>query len=70
MYKYKNVSATEQSLIGFGIVKAGEEIETDRAVENPNFKYIGDGVVGTQVAQANAVTEAELVTPQQAEEKI
>ena len=70
MYKYKNVSDMEQSLIGFGVVAAGDEIETDRAVENPNFKFIGDGVVGTQVAQANVVTEAELVTPQQAEEQI
>jgi hypothetical protein len=41
-YKYKNVSGTSQALIGFGVFEADEELLTDKAVENPNFQFLGN----------------------------
>jgi hypothetical protein len=40
-YKYKNVSGNTQALIGFGVFAPEEELITDKAVENPNFQYLG-----------------------------
>lgn len=37
MFTYKNVSELDQDLVGFGEVKAGDVIETDREIHNPNF---------------------------------
>jgi hypothetical protein len=38
--KYKNISGTDQAVIGFGTVKAGEVIETEEKLENPNFQMV------------------------------
>ncbi len=74
-YKYKNVSESDQALIGHGYVKPGESIETDTVIENPNFKYEGEVTTGTLIEavtqpQDNAVTEANLIEPTQIEEQI
>lgn len=68
MYKYQNVSKTEQTLTVTGninprIVKAGDLTVSDVVIENPNFKYVGEAENGVQgvVNQAGpgAVTEAQ-----------
>lgn len=38
--RYKNVSDQDLNLVGFGFIKAGETIETDRPVFNPNFEEV------------------------------
>ncbi len=72
-YKYKNISDSEQSLIGFGVVDADAEIETDRVIENPNFKYVGTGdspvINAIAEPQDNAVTEANIVEDTSTETK-
>lgn len=46
-YKYKNISDQEQNIIGFGVVKPGETIESDTPIENPNLKLVsGKTMVG------------------------
>lgn len=42
MHKYKNVSDKQQSVIGVGVVEAGEELVSEHAIENPNLEYIGE----------------------------
>lgn len=42
-FKYKNSSDQEQALIGFGLVGAGEVIETDEPIHNPNFTLVNAG---------------------------
>ena len=37
---YKNISNQDQSVIGVGLVKAGETIEVDEPLENPNFEQV------------------------------
>jgi len=39
-YTYRNISNVTQSLIGVGEIKAGETIETDKVIENPNFELV------------------------------
>lgn len=39
-YKYKNISDQDQTVIGVGVVKAGETIEVDTPIENPNFVLV------------------------------
>lgn len=68
MFKYQNVSKVDQTITGDGnikprIVKAGETVVSDKPLENPNFKYVGEedsskvqGVVTEP--QPGAVTEA------------
>lgn len=69
MYKYQNVSKESQVITANGninprIVKAGDTVLSNVAIENPNFKYLGEeqqntsGVSGTQVSQPNMITEA------------
>lgn len=64
-YRYKNESKTDQVVVGFGVAKAGEEIITDRPIESPNFKYLGEAdkssVTAVTGPQPNAVTEGERV---------
>lgn len=69
MYKYQNISKSTQTVTASGninprVVKSGEECVSDVAIENPNFKYVGEagdnkvqGVI-TQTSP-NAVTQAE-----------
>lgn len=68
MYKYQNVSDTAQSLVGVGMVAAGQEIAVEKPIENPNFKYVGqsdnNGIVGVTGPTENAVNEASLVDNQ------
>lgn len=40
MATYKNTTKQDIALIGIGVVKAGETIETDQVIENPNFKLV------------------------------
>ena len=40
MKKYKNISDTEQLLIGVGVVEPGDTVETDVVVDNENFILI------------------------------
>lgn len=41
-YKYKNISENDLVVMGVGEVKAGEVIETDHEVENPNLELVKD----------------------------
>lgn len=68
MYTYENISTSDQHLVGFGTVGAGERIVVDRAVENPNFKFLGKDledakITGIVQQSGNAVTEAEKIEP-------
>ena len=68
MYKYQNVSETDQTITANGninprVVKSGETVTSDVPIENPNFKFVGDDhAVNATVdqPQENAVTNAEL----------
>lgn len=73
MYKYQNVSKEVQTVVRDGnisprVVKPGESVVSSVAIENPNFKYLGEvqedsaSVNGTQVKQDTAVTEVETAT--------
>lgn len=66
MYIYTNISDTEQDLIGFGVVKAGESITVNKAIENPNFQFISEAedeakITGIVTQSENAVTQAEKI---------
>jgi hypothetical protein len=80
MFKYQNVSKVDQTITASGninprIVKAGETVVADVAIENPNFKYVGEAdapnsIQGTvNQPQAGAVTNAELVNENKEENK-
>lgn len=38
--KYKNVSGRDLAIPGVGVVEAGKEIETEKEIQNPNFKRV------------------------------
>jgi hypothetical protein len=38
--KYKNISGLELEVSGVGIVKAGEEVETDVEINSANFQKV------------------------------
>lgn len=40
-FKYKNVSELDQSIDGYGIIKAGEEFTAEVEVYNKNFELVG-----------------------------
>ena len=40
MNKYRNISNQTQALIGFGVVKPNETIETEEKINNPNFELV------------------------------
>ena len=40
--KYKNTSNQTQELIGFGVVKPDEMIETQDIINNPNFELVAE----------------------------
>lgn len=47
MYEYQNVSDTTQTLTHDGeisprVVKPGEKVQSAVAIENPNFKFVGN----------------------------
>lgn len=63
MNKYENISGVDQSLVGYGVVKAGESVEVPFLIENPNFRAVGavspgQTVVATAAPQPNALTDA------------
>ncbi len=39
-FKYKNITNQDHSVIGFGIVKAGDTIESEWPIQNPNFERV------------------------------
>lgn len=38
MYKYRNVSGSDQSIVGLGLVPADKEFESAALINNPNFE--------------------------------
>ena len=42
MYKYKNISQSQQTLATRGVVESGATIESDVEINNPNFEIVGD----------------------------
>lgn len=54
-HKYKNISQSVQMLSNVGVFQPDEEFITDRVIENPNFKYIGEAEA-TQETPANPET--------------
>lgn len=73
MYKYKNLSDQPLDIIGVGRVEPGDEIESELKIETPQLVETAsneqaplpvqnNGVIGVQMPQPNAVTEATLVT--------
>lgn len=73
MYKYKNVSASNLTLVAQGHlstynVAPGDTVTSDIVLENPNLEYVGEaespasnGIVGTQERQPGAITDAQKV---------
>jgi hypothetical protein len=53
MKKYKNMSATDLFVPQVGLVKAGEEVETEVEINNSNFQKVGP----TKPAQATEKVE-------------
>ncbi len=45
MYKYKNISGRRQSIVGFGVVEADAEFESEKLIENPNFQRVNTAPV-------------------------
>lgn len=41
MYKYRNVSDMDQSVVGLGLVPAGKEFETNVKIESSLFEEVG-----------------------------
>lgn len=41
-YRYRNITDQDLTLIGFGTVAAGESVETDVELINPNFERVSD----------------------------
>lgn len=37
---YKNVSEAGQTLVGFGVIAAGETVATDQEINHPAFKQV------------------------------
>lgn len=56
MYKYKNVSELDQSIIGLGLVPAGKEFTSNVKIENPNFQLVSESEE-TIKTEAPEVTE-------------
>lgn len=40
MYKYKNISKEDLSVVGLGVIKAGETIELDYEITNSNLERV------------------------------
>lgn len=65
--KYKNVSDTEQVIVGVGTVVPGQEFQSHRVIENPNIQVLSEvqeqdnKITGVSQSGDNAVTEAEQV---------
>jgi hypothetical protein len=59
-YKYKNVSGNFPSLDWFWRICTEQELRTDKAVENPNFQYLG-----AEEVQPEAQTPTIDPTPQE-----
>ncbi len=39
-YRYKNVSGSDQAVVGIGSVVAGQEFDSTVPIENPNFELV------------------------------
>ena len=52
-YRYQNITDQDLTLIGVGMVAAGESVETDVELVNPNFERVSD----TKRAKANVSKE-------------
>jgi hypothetical protein len=66
MYKYQNISKNTLTITTSGnvkprVVQAGETVETDFPLENPNFKYVGntDNVANDVTAAEQSATQTE-----------
>lgn len=44
-YKYVNMTKQELVLIGHGVIKPNEQIESDEPIHNPNLKLVGNKVL-------------------------
>lgn len=42
---YKNVSEADQTLVGFGVVRAGDTVETEQEINHPAFDQVDAKVV-------------------------
>jgi len=49
--KYRNISKLTQSLIGFGVVKSNETIETKEKINNPNFELVSEETAPKKIWQ-------------------
>lgn len=57
MNRYRNISGVEQSVIGFGIVKAGQVVETSLLLENPNFEPLTEEAAAPAAQSEEAPTQ-------------
>ena len=51
-YQYKNDSPYDLTVMGVGVVKAGEIVEVEEPLENPNFSLVSGGEQTQTVAPA------------------
>lgn len=65
MYRYKNETDQDLTIVGVGVVKPGEEFKSRRLIESVNLTILDrstpGSVIGTEAPQPGAVTEAERV---------
>lgn len=40
---YKNVSEADQTLVGFGVIPAGDTVEADQEINHPAFEQVEPG---------------------------
>lgn len=59
MYKYKNKTDQDLTLVGLGIVKAGAEFQSPVFIENPNIELLGDAEETPPAADDNKSEETE-----------
>lgn len=67
MYRYKNKTDQQLTIVGVGIIKPGEEFKARRLIESANLEVLGgpddtsESIVGKQAPQPGAITEADRV---------
>lgn len=64
MYTYKNKTDYAFSVIGVGIVEAGQEFQSETLIENPNIEITGGLEETAAPAPEQAVAEAPQIAPQ------
>lgn len=57
--KYRNISNQTQELIGFGVVKPNETIETQEIINNPNFELVSEETIPKKVWQKKKGSQSE-----------